>query len=169
MWRLASIIILPTFAVRQGSREPGEEALLRERLVEAAEVIGTSHADEAIVCKCEDYCTGRCFAASCSACDAATWSFPGGASMCLDAGPLGTGLLCRRDPATGQLLGKACCSSAPDGPCKLPPDSCCSSGSCKSCPRYPRQTIFPSLNDTQTRQDLRRSFIDAENTCKTLA
>eukprot|EP00929_Paragymnodinium_shiwhaense_P101473 TRINITY_DN64590_c0_g1_i1.p1 TRINITY_DN64590_c0_g1~~TRINITY_DN64590_c0_g1_i1.p1 ORF type:complete len:174 (+),score=22.08 TRINITY_DN64590_c0_g1_i1:81-602(+) len=138
-------------------------ALLRQRLIEAAGVIASSTSDKPVYCECEDYCSGQCFAASCATCEADTWSFPGGADLCADPGPLGTGLLCRRDPATREVVGKACCSTDSGSPCQLKPGSCCASGSCKSCPPSPaKEAMFPRLDDPSTGT---RRFDGSTNKC----
>ena len=43
-------------------------------------------------CLCDDFCSGRCFAASCQVCPPSVWDDD--KSSCLSAGPLGQGLLC---------------------------------------------------------------------------
>eukprot|EP00933_Yihiella_yeosuensis_P038132 TRINITY_DN32092_c0_g1_i1.p1 TRINITY_DN32092_c0_g1~~TRINITY_DN32092_c0_g1_i1.p1 ORF type:complete len:184 (-),score=42.32 TRINITY_DN32092_c0_g1_i1:74-625(-) len=141
-----------------------EEDRVRARLEEAASVIGHSQPETVKQCECEDYCQGRCFAASCVACDVSTWSFPGGEPMCLDSGPLGTGLLCRTTP-DGKPTKSACCGKN-DGPCALPEGSCCASGSCKTCPKFhPEQKLFPPLDDERTHLGLRRHFDKEKNAC----
>ncbi|CAE8661604.1 unnamed protein product, partial [Polarella glacialis] len=138
---------------------------LRERLLEAAKVVAGARSNSTVQCACEDYCTGSCFAASCVACPAATWSFPGGSSLCLDAGPLGTGLLCQAG-ADGLATQSACCGQDAGGPCALPEGSCCASGSCETCPKYPaKEALFLELDDLDTRHDLRRHFDLSSNTC----
>ena len=55
-------------------------------------------------------------------------SFPGGAALCTDPGPLGTGLICAIDAISGAPSSGACCT--PGGQhCTLPPGSCCEGGS----------------------------------------
>merc|ERR1712032_1576992 len=97
---------------------PALDGSLRERLRMAADVIGQAQAAEPVLCQCEDYCRGRCFAAGCLSCPVSTWSFPGlGADLCVDPGPLGTGLLCRVD-SDGKVTENACCGKGT--PCALP-------------------------------------------------
>mmetsp|Transcript_29368 Transcript_29368/g.57632 ORF Transcript_29368/g.57632 Transcript_29368/m.57632 type:complete len:174 (-) Transcript_29368:325-846(-) len=113
-----------------------------------------------VKCSCQSYCTGQCFSPGCAPCPVSTWSFPGGRSLCLDPGPLGTGLLCTVHANNGSISSSACCSTGGVS-CSLPPDSCCASGSCSSCPPYPpKAPLFPLLNETNT-----RAFDDQTNTC----
>jgi hypothetical protein len=135
-----------------------EIALLRQKLLEAATIISQAELgprQKPVQCSCEGYCMGTCFAPLCLPCPAGTWSFPGGEQSCVNPFPLGQGLLCDIDNTSGRAGDQACCRV--DGPsCQLPPDSCCASGDCGSCPPYPIPVqVFPPLN---------RTF--ANNTCK---
>ena len=139
-------------------------AELRHRLALTSTYIGVSqplappHTIYKNQCSCEEYCTSTCFSIMCSPCAADDFSFPGGESLCLSVGPLGTGLLCHVDPVSGNLTQNACCSS--EGPtCWLPQDSCCSGGGCSSCPQYHDNSslLFPAL---------RRTFVN--DTCSDL-
>jgi hypothetical protein len=130
----------------------------------------------AVNCSCAEYCSGSCFALQCGVCPLDTWSFPGGQSLCYHAGPLGAGLLCRVDEATGKVTQHACCNK--NGPaCFLPPNSCCSEGDCSTCgsakaarrggglpssTSLPVNKLYPPLNSTATRAP-RRKFVN--NTC----
>jgi hypothetical protein len=137
---------------------------LRERLavtsglVSVTEFIPPSRIRAAAInCSCADYCLGNCFAPLCAPCAAALFS--GVRELCFAPGPLGTGLLCRVDPATGRVSANACCNAK--GPtCWLPPGSCCENGGCSRCPKQPRgaeggalpsDAIFPSLECNATR------------------
>jgi hypothetical protein len=125
---------------------------LRVRLVRAGDLLAQSQFDSSaapIRCSCENYCTGRCFAPACGPCPASTWSWPGGKSSCLDPFPLGRGLLCAYDPATGNVTQQACCRVGGTS-CQLDPTSCCADGGCSKCPAYPPQPagLFPLLNRT---------------------
>ena len=127
--------------------------MMRQRLrATAAELRGCAR----VHCACEDYCRGACFACGCDACTAATWSFPGGAALCTDPGPLGTGLLCAVDAISGAPTSSACCT--PGGRhCTLPPGSCCEGGSCHTCPPpAARPALF---------QPLPREFDERTHTC----
>merc|ERR1719498_1757228 len=136
---------------------------LRERLFEAAQGMGQAKARTPVQCRCEDYCTGRCFAPGCASCPADTWSFPHGADMCYDAGPLGTGLLCRVD-SDGKVTQSACCGQGM--PCELPAGSCCESGGCSKCPKYkPQDLIFSRLDESNPDPRLRRHFDPSSNKC----
>merc|ERR1712054_397721 len=89
--------------------------------------------------------------------------FSGGAELCLDPGPLGTGLLCRVN-ASGVVTQSACCGSGV--PCELPAGSCCESGSCSTCPHYDPQTkLFARLNEPETDPHLRRQFNSDKSSC----
>ena len=128
-------------------------AELRARLLSASAVLAAAAGVEGpVACTCASYCTGQCFAAACAPCTADTWSFPGGASLCFDPGPLGNGLLCQvAGPSTNRTTTKNACCTAGGAACALPAGSCCGSGSCRSCPSYPPPpTIFESLNRTRT-------------------
>ena len=128
--------------------------VMRQRLrATAAELRGCAR----VHCACEDYCRGACFACGCDACTAATWSFPGGAALCTDPGPLGTGLLCAVDAISGAPSSGACCT--PGGQhCTLPPGSCCEGGSCHTCPPpAARPALFQPL--------LTREFDERTHTC----
>lgn len=137
---------------------------LRKRLQEASDLIGVARpiaANEQLkrVCPCEDYCTGRCFSIMCAPCDPSAFSFPGGESLCLSVGPLGTGLLCHVDRLSGNVTENACCSES--GPtCWLPSGSCCASGDCTTCPthQYPNNLtlLYPPLT---------RVFDNTTSTC----
>ena len=71
-------------------------AELRARLLSASAVLAAAAGVEGpIACTSASYCTGQCFAAACAPCTADTMSFPGGAPLCFDPGPLGNGLLCQ--------------------------------------------------------------------------
>lgn len=136
---------------------------LRKRLVEVSGLLRNTRPLSAsgvfkLQCSCEEYCTGRCFSMMCSPCSPAAFSFPGGEELCLNVGPLGTGLLCHVDPQSGNLTESACCNA--DGPtCWLPQESCCSSGDCSSCPT----SHYPN-NLTQLYPPLQRTF--SNSTCK---
>jgi hypothetical protein len=126
--------------------------LLRERLYRAGDLLARSQFDPTVPplkCSCQDYCTGRCFAPACKPCPASTWSFPGGKTNCLTPFPVGRGLLCAVDPASGNVTQHACCRVGGVS-CQLDPTSCCASGGCSQCPSYPPQPsgIFPLLNRT---------------------
>lgn len=108
-------------------------------------------------CSCEDYCTGRCFSMMCSPCSPDAFSFPGGEGLCLNVGPLGTGLLCHVDPTSGNITENACCNE--EGPtCWLPQGSCCADGDCGTCP-----TSHYANNLTSLYPPLERVFIN--DTC----
>lgn len=136
---------------------------LRRRLVAVSDMLRYTRPLAASVtykqlCSCEEYCTGRCFSMMCSPCTPGAFSFPGGEGLCLNVGPLGTGLLCHVDPQSGNITENACCSE--DGPtCWLPQGSCCATGDCGTCPtdHYPN-------NLTNLYPPLRRVFTN--NTCK---
>ena len=133
-----------------GSLSPGDIIALQDRLRESAVLFsriglaGQPCAGEAVSCSCEGYCSGSCFAPGCAGCPAATWSFPGGESMCLDPGPLGSGLLCTLN-AQGTATQDACCSVGGKH-CALPTGSCCASGDCSACPPPQTKRLFPPLN-----------------------
>ena len=146
---------------------------LRERLAVVSKLLtqsGFLAKQGPVACSCSDYCSGQCFAPSCAPCPPSTWSFPGGQDLCFDPGPLGTGLLCKVDPASGRVTSNACCTA--DGPaCVLPTSACCSTGDCSSCPPPPAPTtahLFPALNDTGAAPaSSRRMFIGG--ICKSAA
>lgn len=142
------------------------EDSLRARLHSAADSLGQARAAAPVQCECKDYCQGRCFAAGCAACPASTWSFPGGEDLCVNAGPLGTGLLCRvgNDQVVTQ---SACCGTGI--PCALPSGSCCQSGSCSTCPSFPAdKELFSKLNESNVDPRLQRHFDSKTNTCSSL-
>jgi hypothetical protein len=139
---------------------------LRKRLVEVSNLLRDTRPLSPsetfkLGCSCEDYCTGRCFSMMCSPCAPSIFSFPGGESLCLSVGPLGTGLLCHVDPRSGNITDNACCNE--EGPtCWLPQDSCCASGDCSTCP-----TSHYANNLTNLYPPLQRVFVNS--TCKSTA
>jgi hypothetical protein len=132
---------------------------LRQKLLTTSKLLAIStlmKGNQGVSCSCEEYCTGQCFSLQCSPCDPSTFSFNGGASLCLAPGPLGSGLLCHVE-ANGTVTEKACCSSS--GPtCWLPANECCSSGDCTTCSKFP--PVVPDLF-----YPLPRTFNDTSNTC----
>ena len=105
---------------------------LRARLLSASAVLAAAAGVKGpVACTCASYCTGQCFAAACAPCTADTWSFPGGASLCFDPGPLGNGLLCQvAGPSTNRTTTKnACCTTG-----GASPDLCASGGHGALCP-----------------------------------
>jgi len=141
--------------------------------------------DTRLHCTCEAYCRGWTAAPGCGTCLPSAFSFPGGDSMCVHPGPLGTGLLCRMNQTTLQPTGQSCCGEG--GPCQLPtpesapwspsstaqdksegwPGSCCAGGKCGNCPGgSPLSDRFPLLNDTRTYAANRRYFDYAAMQCK---
>jgi hypothetical protein len=86
-----------------------------------------------IACPCKDFCSGRCFAASCKPCASDVWN--GDENSCLNAGPLGQGLLCQSPVATQE-------------PCCQPNGTVCSivGGHWCDCSAYPKEVpLFPPL------------------------
>lgn len=87
-----------------------------------------------VQCKCEDFCSGRCFAPSCQPCLANVWN-GGGEASCVSAGPLGEGLLCSQ-PIEKEM------------PCCEPNGTTCSivGGAWCDCTKYPKEiALFPSM------------------------
>lgn len=155
----AAAIACMSFAAVAASAtdDPLVIAILRAKLALAQRELAVSRFDPTqppVQCSCEGYCTGRCFAPQCAPCPASTWSYPGGEANCLTAEPLGAGLLCAVDAATGNLTGNACCSATSPS-CRLDPTSCCGDGTCGKCPKYAPQPagVFPGLN---------RTFVDGQ-------
>eukprot|EP00658_Telonema_sp_P-2_P052038 TRINITY_DN4017_c0_g2_i1.p1 TRINITY_DN4017_c0_g2~~TRINITY_DN4017_c0_g2_i1.p1 ORF type:complete len:366 (+),score=42.36 TRINITY_DN4017_c0_g2_i1:51-1148(+) len=128
---------------------------------------------------CESYCRGWSAAVGCGTCKRSAFSFPGGDSICIHPGPLGTGLLCRVNQTTLEVTGESCCGVG--GPCELPkpsawdfldtstqwPGGCCAgAANCAGCPGgSPLSDRFPLLNDTRTLAVNRRYFDYNTNTC----
>lgn len=148
MMRLS--LVLAWMALAFAAASATVEGELQERLRLAQKLLSQSEfafGQKALQCSCDQYCTGQCFAPQCAPCDPIAFSFPGGASLCLNPYPLGEGLLCAKD-VNGTLTQNACCSVG-GATCQLPPDGCCASGGCDSCPTYPPMpSIFPPLNRT---------------------
>lgn len=91
-----------------------------------------------VFCQCEEFCSGRCFARDCAPCPAAIWKTE---ADCLNAGPLGGGLLCA--PGTHD---QPCCQ--PHGVvCELPGGRWCNCSEVS-----PLEDIFPPLES--------RKFVD---------
>ena len=126
---------------------------LRGRLGTVAELLPTCDATKAVQCTCDDYCRGACFACGCSACAAAEWSFLGGAELCTDPGPLGTGLLCAVDASSGLTTKEPCCTVGGQY-CALPPGT--PQGRC-NCPQAASLALYPPLP---------REFDSSKNTCE---
>jgi hypothetical protein len=90
-------------------------------------------------CLCEDFCSGYCFAPSCAPCAPSVWN--NDESSCLNAGPLGHGLLCSRPLAK-------------ENPCCQPNGTTCSlaGGEWCDCSKYSKKTpLFPPLSDSGKR------------------
>ncbi len=105
---------------------------LRNQLRRAGTEFQNASAPTPVACPCADFCSGRCFAAGCRVCVAATWNDDAGS--CVDAGPLGQGLLCA--------------PHAPDAPCCQPNGTACAieGGQWCDCSQFPKQPpLFPPL------------------------
>ena len=168
-------------------------ASLRDRLSEASRLVASSefiaaasrdNHSAAVQCTCHDYCLGNCFSLQCAPCAPSAFAWPGGRSLCFNPGPLGTGLLCHVDAATGAVTARACCTR--DGPtCVLPRGSCCEHGGCSRCPasggadggdhakpaatpvRLDARDIFPWLNTTAiAKAGYRRRRVFVNSTCR---
>jgi hypothetical protein len=107
---------------------------LENQLIEAGEQLQAAPQPPIpVICPCKDFCSGRCFAASCKPCSADTWNDD--KASCLNADPLGQGLLCE-SPVSTQM------------PCCQPSGAVCSleSGQWCDCGAYPKQDpLFPPL------------------------
>lgn len=155
-----SLASLELCSTASGTVEENLRTMLR---LSAAQLARSQFLDidaDPIMCSCEHYCSGKCFASSCASCPPSTWSFPGGEELCYDPGPLGTGLLCQVNPSTGSVSETACCTV--HGPtCTLDKGSCCASGDCTTCPVFPSRTpLFPQLDTVGARY-----FNSTTNTC----
>jgi len=114
-------------------------------------------------CTCEAYCRGWTAAVGCGTCLPSAFSFPGGDTMCVHPGPLGTGLLCRMNQTTLEVTGQSCCGEG--GPCQLPvapapptppaPPTGCPGGSLQKCivlcPSNPPSTYHSCVTSCSTR------------------
>mmetsp|Transcript_67443 Transcript_67443/g.161798 ORF Transcript_67443/g.161798 Transcript_67443/m.161798 type:complete len:172 (-) Transcript_67443:205-720(-) len=150
--------LLMHFAILVAKADASQESdRLLKRLIAAGDELAQASIDrKAVQCSCENFCGGQCFAYGCAPCAASTWSFPGGADLCKDPGPLGRGLLCH--VVGGQVTDQACCSVGGDA-CALPEGECCSSGDCESCDFKSNTTaLFPPLPN--------RFFDNATNVCQ---
>ncbi len=108
---------------------------LRKQLLLAGSELQESVPSKPILCSCEGFCSGQCFAASCDVCDADVWTDE---SSCLNPGPLGQGLLCAMNH-TRKSNAFPCCS--PNGTaCQLEGGNWC------DCSKFPKQDpLFPPL------------------------
>lgn len=79
-------------------------------------------------CECKDFCSGKCFAPSCTPCPSSIWTTE---QDCLNPGPLGSGLLC---------LGES-------EPCCSPNGTVCTIGKqwCDCSAYAPQEPLFPPL------------------------
>jgi len=115
------------------------ETRLRDQLKRAgSELQEAASPKHPISCECADFCSGRCFAPSCVSCAPSAWTDE---STCLDAGPLGEGLLCAQNHSGTNGDAFPCCSPTGDA-CSLVGGAWCD---CKSYPAEP--PLFPPLTD----------------------
>jgi len=114
---------------------PLTDRLRNQLILAGTELRESPTPSKPIMCSCEDFCSGQCFAPSCDVCDAAVWSDK---SSCLNPGPLGQGLLCAAHH-TNKSNAMPCCS--PNGSaCRLEGGNWCN---CSSYP--PQDPLFPPL------------------------
>jgi len=122
---------------------------VQKQLIKAGEQLAAAPIPSTpVLCPCNDYCSGRCFAASCQPCEADTWNKE---EDCIDAGPLGQGLLCENPLFTEIAM-----------PCCQPNGTACSlkGGKWCDCTAYPKQApLFPAL---KTRSYVNKTCVQHE-------